>query len=208
MPRTTPDPDAGARTAGPWLVLALAVSWVAVWSTAAYLVTPKRLERVAVVPKAGRPGYAVVAETRVPWALRLEDGRTVRPADLAAPATLDAADAVQAAVESLLEACGQRVYVEPVPAAVETNGTGLAALVWLPPAGGAAARWYPHPEMTLLAAELVGRGLARVADDGPGLYREELAMVEHEARRHGRGLWGASARPTADPAAGADSESR
>ncbi len=56
-------------------------------------------------------------------------------------------------------------------------------------------------------AEIVRMGHARVVRDRPSEHRDALARLEDEARREGRGLWGASSDPSAPRPAESDPSS-
>ena len=122
-----------------------------------------------------------------PLGLRLEGGTEVRLAGIAAP---DDAGAAARAAARLAELAppGAIVFVEMEP---PPPGDSIRppASVWLPPPalGGPP---FPYDKSRLLGAVLVQEGLVPVADE-PYLYRNELRMLEDDARRHECGLWAA-----------------
>jgi len=84
---------------------------------------------------------------------------------------------------------GTRVYVEP---AGGTSGPGPEmATVWLPGEGADEGEPFTYEKARLVAAVLVAEGWARADAELLYRYREELVLLEGEARRHGRGQWGA-----------------
>ncbi len=200
MPQRRDRPGGGGalRTALLALTLLLALSAGAVLMAPAV----RRISRRG-LPAPPRPGdasagrYLTVREVVPPHGLRLDDGTVVEPAGVRLPDESREAEAsaVAARVEALVEAAAGRVYVEPEPG---DDGDGASAgprraSVWLPPEGAAGEDWFPHERMRLLGATLVRDGLLRVDRDAAYVYRNELLMQEHEARRHGRGLWASEA---------------
>lgn len=134
---------------------------------------------------AGR--YAAVRDVLPPFILRLEDGSLVKPAGVLALADLD--DLAVARVRELLGESDGRVYVEPYASGDEGTDEPRPASIWLPPEPAAEDAWFPDEAMRLLAATMVREGFVRVDRNRPYVYREELLMQEHEARRHRRGTW-------------------
>ena len=135
--------------------------------------------------------YANVADVGAGLTVHLMDGRHVRPEGLARPASEAEAAALEARAQQLLLTAQAPVYVD---AALEGEAAGHGApatWIWLPPTGGRGADWFPSPTMELLSAALVREGLARVDRDGLFLFKNELLMLEDDARRHQRGLWAA-----------------
>jgi hypothetical protein len=148
-------------------------------------------------PAAG--GYATVREIAGPLELALADGRTVRVAGLAPPQT--EAEANRLRSELLTRAPpGSDVFLDP--AADEAfggddaeapdagaHGEAAAAAVWLLPADLDRTKPFPYDHGRLLAAYLVSEGVARADRVAPHRFREELLLLEAEARRQRLGLW-------------------
>ncbi len=187
-PDRPPGPSSGASS-GPWFLwAALIVCWIAlaVWAWHAWHAhTPPGLPRRDPPPFGT---YDTVAEVAGPTALRLRRLGVVRLAGLVHPSEPAERDRLRRRLAALAPS-GTRVYVEPEPTAAAEDGPDPAS-VFLPPPGADAAERFPYGESRLLGAVLVREGLARV-DPVPGYrYRAEFQMLEHDARRHRRGLWG------------------
>jgi len=180
------------------LLYALVACWVALAGWTVYRFGWGR--RGGVPPGAVRPlgRYARVREVAGPLALLLDDGSTVRPGGVADPPPALAARA-DTRLRELLPP-GATVYLPLSPDAPRPGPAPERASVWLPPAGAPAAEPFPYADSRLLAAILVQEGLLRVDDRTPYLYLNELLLLEDDARRHRRGLWGSADGADAPPA--------
>jgi len=168
-----------------WPVIVLAWASIVFWGWQAvqqYL--PLRVPRKDFAPLGA---YDSIQAVTGPVTVRLENLGEVRLAGLAEPE--DAAARADAAGRLAERAPpGTRVYVEPewTPADIETP----CASVFLCPPDVWPDRPFPYGEASLLGAVLVREGLTVVDRFAPYRYRAEFLMLEDDARRHGRGLWG------------------
>jgi len=123
-----------------------------------------------------------------PLALRMDDGRIVKPAGVAVPGDQAAAERAAARLREIAPP-GTDVYVEFEAQLVEVPGP-LPASIWLPPPGAGRSLPFPYDKSRLVGAVLVQEGLVAVDPDQPYMYKSEFEMLEDDARRHGRGIWG------------------
>ena len=182
-------PAAGPRTGWLlWLLLVFAWLSVAFWGwQAVERLLPVRMPRTDLRPLGA---YDTVAQWVGPISCRLETLDTVRLAGVAPPAGAAEGDRARARLEELAPP-GTPVYVEPEPFPPPDGDAATAASVFLPPRDGGLGGPFPYGEASLLAAVLVQEGLVRADVVTPYRYREELGLLEDDARRHRRGLWSA-----------------
>jgi len=165
-----------------WLVMA---AWAVIRFHPRWLWPPPGIRPQVIGRFVTVQGYAL------PLALRREGGAPLCPAGVTVRGE-DLPVIEQAAARLAdLAPVGAAVYVELDPfCSCDLEGAS-AASIWIPPPGMAQAAPFPYPDSRLLAAVLVQEGLARVDERQPYLYKNELRMLEDDARRHGRGLWAA-----------------
>jgi len=141
------------------------------------------------LPVETRGEYRRVEAFVAPLALRLDNGRVVKPAGAAVPGDAPAAERAAARLRELAPP-GTDVFVEFEPQLVAAPGP-LPASIWLPPDGAGREMPFPYERSRLAGAVLVQEGLVAVDPDQPYMYKNEFEMLEDDARRHGRGIWGA-----------------
>jgi len=177
------------RRKGEWLLWLLVIAaWLTLGTWALMTFWPQFFSRLYTLPPERTGEYHRVEGFVAPLALRLDDGRIVKPAGVAVPADLQAADRAALRLRELAPP-GTDVYVHFEPQIGPPAGA-LAASIWLPPAGTARPQPFPYEKARLVGALLVQEGLVTVDADQPYMYKSELEMLEDDARRHGRGLWG------------------
>jgi hypothetical protein len=171
-----------------WLVLVAA--WIAL--AACFLLTfrPHLLPHQPRESSIPEGTYQRVKDVVPPLALGLQNGWLVQPGGVLPPQ--DPAEATRAAARLReLAPPGTEVYVEfdSGRAPRLSEAAPIPASIWLPPPGVARAELFPYAEARLVGAVLVQEGLVRVADEQSYLYRNELLLLEDDARRHHRGIW-------------------
>ena len=132
--------------------------------------------------------YHEVRDFVPPLALRLDNGRVVRPAGVAVPGEAGPADRAAARLRELAPP-GAVVYVELEPRLPGAESATLPASLWLPPPDSGRPEPFPYEQSRLIGAVLVQEGLVAVDPDEPYMYQNEFRMLEDDARRHHRGLW-------------------
>ena len=173
-----------------WLVLL--ACWVALIAASWKLLPRRRAPRVPLPsPEVAEltGGYDTVEQVGGPLVLHLKDGPAVRAGGVAAPAGEAESDAVEKRVRALVEESRGQVYVERPPAESPAPAGPVDASIWFPPPGAEGRGWFPDPKMRLLGAVLIQEGLARVDRRAYYMYKNELLMLEDDARRHRRGIW-------------------
>ena len=169
-----------------WLLVIAA--WLTLGTWAIMTFWPRIATRLYTLPPERSGEYARVEGFVAPLALRLDDGRIVAPAGVAVPTDLQAADRAALRLRELAP-LGTDVYIEFEPQIGPPTGV-LPASIWLPPSGVNRPQPFPYDNARLVGATLVQEGLATVDPDQPYIYKNELEMLEDDARRHGRGIWG------------------
>jgi hypothetical protein len=173
-----------------WLLVIAA--WLAIGAWAVMTFRAHISTRLRALPTETTGEYHRVEAFAAPLALRLDDGRIVRPAGVAVPRDPVAADQASLRLRELVPP-GTEIFVEFAPQFPAVAGGGpLPASVWLPPADAAATRPFPYDKSRLVGAILLQEGLVTVDPAQPYMYKNEFEMIEHDARRHGRGLWGSA----------------
>lgn len=172
-----------------WLLgLILIISWASlgfwVWHTVREFM-PVRFPRKGL---AQLGAYDTALAVTGPATLRLADLGEVRLAGVCPPKDATARDRAMGRLRELVPA-GTRVYAEAEGGQADAARTLATASVFLPPSSREADRPFPYGEAVLLGAALLREGLARVDRASAYRYRAEFLMLEHDARRHGRGLW-------------------
>ena len=172
-----------------WMVIVACWLVLAAWAVIRY--HPRWLWPTPKMPPPITGRFVTVQGYILPLALRREGGAPLCPAGVTVRGE-DLPVIEQAAARLAdLAPVGAAVYVELDPfCSCDLEGAS-AASIWIPPPGMAQADPFPYPDSRLLAAVLVQEGLARVDERQPYLYKNELRMLEDDARRHGRGLWAA-----------------
>jgi len=170
-----------------WLLVIAA--WLALAACGIVTLRSHFWSRLRGLPAATRGEYVRVEAFAAPLALRLDDGRIVKPAGVAVPADPIAAERAAARLRELAPP-GTDVFVEPEPQLAPAPGP-LPASIWLPPPGAGRELPFPYERSRLAGAILVQEGLAAVDAAQPYMYKNEFEMLENDARRHGRGIWGA-----------------
>jgi hypothetical protein len=173
-----------------WLLVLAA--WLALAAWAIMTFRAHLSSRLHPLPDTAVGEYHRVEGFAGPLALRLDDGRIVKPAGVAVPGDAIAADRAAARLRDLAPP-GADVFAELQPQLQESAGGALPASIWLPPAGTDRSLPFPYEQSRLVGAVLVQEGLAAVDPDQPYMYRTEFEMLEDDARRHGRGIWGTGA---------------
>jgi len=187
-PDHPPGPSSAASSRRRLFWPVLIVCWIslAVWGWHLWRrYAPPRMPRRDLPPLGV---YDTVAQVVGPSSLRLRNLGVVRLAGLVDPSEPADCDRLVRRLAALAPP-GTRVYVEPEPAAAAA-AEPIPASVFLPPPGAGAPEAFPYGESLLLGAVLVREGLALVDPALGYRYRAEFQMLEHDARRHRRGLWG------------------
>jgi hypothetical protein len=172
-----------------WMVIVacglVLAAWAGYWFHPRFLWSPPKMPP----PMTGQ--FVTVQGYALPLALRREGGAPLCPAGVTVRGE-DLPVIEQAAARLAdLAPVGAAVYVELDPfCSCDLEGASAASL-WIPPPGITQADPFPYPDSRLLAAVLVQEGLARVDENQSYLYKNELLLLEDDARRHGRGLWAA-----------------
>lgn len=181
-------PFAATSTQRRLLWALLLVAWtamsLAVWEFFQTHAAP-RFPRVKLKPHGA---FDAVEEIAGPVSVRLRRMGVVRLAGVSAPEEAAACDRAAAFLRRLLPG-GAEVYLELEPRA-QDDGTPPRATVYLVPEQAARTGPFPYAEARLVARAMVQEGLARVDADRPYRYQAEFLLLEDDARRHGRGLWG------------------
>ena len=124
-----------------------------------------------------------------PTTVRLATMGEVRLAGVAEPQAAPESARLRGRLQELLPPA-TRVYAEPESNAAGEGDEGPRPVsLFLPPEGAGPDRPFPYGESRLVGAVLVREGLARADRDRPYRYHAEFLMLEHDARRHRRGLW-------------------
>ena len=169
-----------------WLLVIAA--WLALGAWAIITFRSHISTRLYSLPVEQAGEYHRVEGFVAPLALRLDDGRIVKPAGVAVPGDLPSAERAAARLRELAPP-GTDVYVRSEPQIGPSAGP-LPASIWLPPTDTNRPQPFPYDKSRLAGAVLVQEGLVAVDPDQPYMYKSEFEMLEDDARRHGRGLWG------------------
>ncbi len=192
-------PDAASRrpfAASPtqrrlvWFLLL--VAWTAIMLSVWHLLQTRAAPRFPRVELRAHGAYDVIEEVAGPVSVRLRDLGVVRLAGVSAPDEPAARQRAAAFLRRLLPS-GADVYVEIEPRTRDADGTPPFATVYLPPKHAAQDSRFPYAEARLVARTLVQEGLVGVDADRPYRYRAEFLLLQNDARRHGRGIWGSQA---------------
>jgi hypothetical protein len=84
---------------------------------------------------------------------------------------------------------GANIYVEIEPRADGDTREPPGATLLIPPPDAGPDEPFPYEKARMLGALLVQEGLARVDEAALYRYRDELLMLQDDARRHQRGIW-------------------
>jgi hypothetical protein len=188
-PVPPPAPKALSRKDQRLLWILVIAAWLALGAWAVMTFRSQISTRMRGLPPERVGEYHRVQGFVAPLALRLEDGRLVKPAGVAVPSDQSAADRAALRLRELAPP-GTDIYIELEPQFAAVSGAPLPASIWLPPSDTNRPQPFPFDKSRLVGALLIQEGLVAVDQDEPYMYKNELEMLEDDARRHGRGLWG------------------
>ena len=174
-----------------WFLLLTA--WTAISLAVWHLLPTRAAPRFPRVELRAHGAYDAIEEVAGPVSVRLRDLGVVRLAGVSEPEEPAARQRAAAFLRRLLPS-GAEVYVEIEPRTRDADGTPPFATVYLPPKHTAQDGRFPYAEARLVARTLVQEGLVGVDADRPYRYRAEFLLLQNDARRHGRGIWGAQPR--------------
>jgi len=174
-----------------WLLLLAA--WTAISLSVWHLLQTRAAPRFPRVELRAHGTYDAIEEVAGPVSVRLRDLGVVRLAGVSEPDEPAARQRAAAFLRRLLPS-GADVYVEIEPRTRDADGTPPFATVYLPPKHAAQGSRFPYAEARLVARTLVQEGLVGVDADRPYRYRAEFLLLQDDARRHRRGIWGSQAK--------------
>ncbi len=167
----------------------LFVAWMTVALAVRHVLQTRAGPQFPRVELRAHGAYDAVEEVTGPVSIRLRGMGAIRLAGVSEPEEAAARDRAAAFLRNLLPS-GADVYVEIEPHAHNGDATPALATVYLPPKDAARTGPFPYAEARLVARALVQEGLAGVDADRPYRYRAEFLLLQDDARRHGRGIWG------------------